>query len=111
MQLWAGTFSVTNDKTVYQDPASKADFLNKLLAANLDLYLKEGEKLPVGNLSLDVFDYQKAIKNNGISYIACRDFDVIPKFANDPAFSLVFINDEVAIFMVKRNFNQVGSPS
>jgi hypothetical protein len=111
IQLWAGIFSVTNDKTVYQDPVSKADFLNKLLAANLDLYLKDGERVPVGNLSLDVFDYQKAIKDNGISYIACRDFDVIPKFANDPAFSLVFINDEVAIFMVKCNFNQLGSPS
>jgi hypothetical protein len=32
----------------------------------------------------------------------------MPKFVNDPAFSLVFINDEVAIFMVKSSSIQVG---
>jgi hypothetical protein len=39
-----------------------------------------------------------------ISYIACRDFELLPKFANDPVFSLVFINNDVAIFMVKKGF-------
>jgi hypothetical protein len=39
-----------------------------------------------------------------ISYIACRDSEIIPKFSKDPTFSLVFINNDVAIFMVKKGF-------
>jgi hypothetical protein len=84
------------------------------------LWLKHGQELlandtiaylnRIEDVTLDVFDYITAIENNEISYIVCRDFDVTPKFANDPAFSLVFINKEVAIFMVKRNFNKFGSP-
>ena len=107
IQLWVGVFSVTDNPAVYQDPETKASYINKILADNLNSYLKR-EKLRI--CPLDVFDYQKAIKDKEISYIACRDSDVIPKFANDPAFSLVFINDEVAIFMVKRSFNQLGRP-
>jgi hypothetical protein len=110
IQIWAGVFPVTDDKAVYQDPETIERYIDKILAENLNLYLKKREDLPVAGLSLDVFDYQKAIKDNEISYIACRDSDVIPKFANDPVFSLVFINDEVAIFMVKRSFNQLGRP-
>jgi hypothetical protein len=77
----------------------------ELLANDTITYMKKAAGLP-----LDVFDYQKAMNDKGISYIVCRDSDVFPKFANDPAFSLVFINDEVAIFMVKSNFDQLGRP-
>jgi len=41
------------------------------------------------------------MKNNSVTYVALRDFDLIPKFVKDPVFSLVFINDYVAIFAVK----------
>jgi hypothetical protein len=116
IQLLAGAFSVTDDQNVYRDPVNKANFLNGILADNVDLYLNESESLPVKNLAIDVFDYQKAIQANNISYIVCREPDLIPKFVNDPAFNLVFINGdkdegEIAVFMVKRNFNKVGSPS
>jgi hypothetical protein len=77
----------------------------ELLANDNRNYINKAADLP-----LDVFDYQKSIEDKEISYIVCRDSDVIPKFANDPAFSLVFINDEVAIFMVKRSFDQLGRP-
>lgn len=110
IQLFVGAFSVTDDQNTYRDPVAKANFLNGLLAYNVDFYLKDGEPVAIESLPLEVFDYQKAIKDNEISYIVCRDFDVIPKFGNDPVFSLVFINDEVAIFMVKRSFNQLGRP-
>jgi hypothetical protein len=53
-------------------------------------------------LPLDIFDYQKAVNDWNISYVVCRDSEIIPKFAGDPAFSLVFINNDVAIFMVKK---------
>ena len=56
----------------------------------------------ISDLSLDVFDYQKAVSDWNISYVACRDSEILPKFVNDPVFSLVFINDEVAIFTVKK---------
>ena len=36
-----------------------------------------------------------------VSYIACRVPEMYPKFLRDPAFNLVFINSEVAIFKVK----------
>jgi hypothetical protein len=103
IQLLVGVFSVTDDKAVYQDPETKASYINKVIDDNLDSHQEK-----VADLPLDVFDYRKAVNDWSISYIACRDSELLPKFANDPAFSLVFINDEVAIFMVKRSFNQVG---
>jgi hypothetical protein len=90
---------------VYQIAETKASYVKKVITDNLN---SSQEK--VADFPLDIFDYQKAIKDKEISYIACRNSDVIPKFANDPAFSLVFINDDVAIFIVKRNFNQLGRP-
>ena len=47
-------------------------------------------------------------KYYNVSYIACRDPEMQPKFVRDPTFSLVFINNEVAIFKVKGNLNQDG---
>ena len=52
----------------------------------------------IADLPIEVFDYRTALQEFNVSYIACRKTDLIPKFANDPAFSLVFINDDVAIF-------------
>jgi hypothetical protein len=88
---------------VYQIAETKASYVKKVITDNLN---SSQEK--VADFPLDIFDYQKAIKDKEISYIACRNSDLIPKFANDPVFSLVFINDDVAIFMVKRSFNQLG---
>ena len=58
--------------------------------------------------SITTFDYQIAMKYYNISYIATRVSDLNPKFADDPNFNLVFINDKVAIFKVEANANQVG---
>jgi hypothetical protein len=59
-------------------------------------------------LPITTFDYREAIQANSISYIANRDFELNPKFADDPAFNLVFINNEVAIFKAKANITLVG---
>jgi hypothetical protein len=59
-------------------------------------------------LPMTTFDYQVAMQQYSVSYIANRDFELNPKFADDPAFSLVFINNEVAIFKVKANVNLAG---
>jgi hypothetical protein len=58
---------------------------------------------------MDTFDYQAALQQYSVSYIANRDFELNPKFANDPKFNLVFINTKVAIFKVKANVNIAGS--
>jgi hypothetical protein len=97
IQLSISAYSVTDDLRFYQDPETTADYFSKIITDNLN-----SSQEPISNLPLDVFDYRKALNDWNIAYIACRDFDVAPKFTNDPAFSLVFINDEVAIFMVKK---------
>ena len=97
IQLSVSAYSVTDDLRFYQDPATTADYFSKIITDNLN-----SSQEPISNLPIDVFDYRKALNDWNISYIACRDFDVLPKFTNDPSFSLVFINDEVAIFMVKK---------
>jgi hypothetical protein len=102
IQISVSAYSVTDDPRFYQDPEAKTDY-NKIINDNLN-----SSQEPVSDLPLDVFDYQKAMNDWNISYIACRDSELIPKFASDPAFSLVFINNDVAIFMVKRDFIQAG---
>ena len=57
---------------------------------------------------MTTFDYKAALQANSVSYVANRDFGVNAKFADDPEFSLVFINNEVAIFKVRANINQTG---
>jgi len=101
IQISVSAYSVTDDLRFYQDPEVTADFFNKIITDNLDSSQEPPSNLPP-DLELDVFDYQKALNDWNISYIACRDSEIIAKFAGDPAFSLVFINNDVAIFMVKK---------
>jgi hypothetical protein len=51
---------------------------------------------------LDVFNYSPVLAQYNVSYIALRDPDPgqIRRFTDDPKFSLVFINKEVAIFKI-----------
>jgi hypothetical protein len=102
-QLSASAYSVTDDLKFYQDDATKNSYFDKIMTANLN-----STPTPVDLLIGDPFDYRAGLKNYSVSYIACRDSEIIPKFALDPLFSLVFINNEVAIFKVKGNFNQDG---
>jgi hypothetical protein len=105
IELWAGVFSISDTATIYQDPELKASYLNGLVGENVDSYA-EPEKDPNLRKEFDYFfDYQKALLSWNVSYIASRDSAMIPKFAKDPAFSLVFINDKVAVFIVKEIVN------
>jgi len=99
IQISVSAYSVTDDPQYYQNPEITADYFNKIITDNLN-----SSQEPTSDLPLAVFDYQKAMNDWNISYIACRDSEIIPKFVNDPAFSLVFINNDVAIFMVKKGF-------
>jgi hypothetical protein len=98
IQISVSAYSVSDDQQIYQDAAKKADYFNTIITGNLN-----SSQETLSDASLDVFDYKKAVSDWNISYIACRDSEILPKFVNDPAFSLVFINDEVAIFTVKKD--------
>jgi hypothetical protein len=100
IQMAVTAYSVSDDLSIYQSQETKNRHFNPIIAKNLNSYREQASNSP----SVEVFDYQKAVDDWNISYIACRDSEVIPKFAKDPAFSLVFINNDVAIFMVKKAF-------
>jgi hypothetical protein len=98
VELWATVYSVSDRLLTLEDPATQAA-LGTLIANNLESY--QQPKADAGDLSLDVFDYRQAIADWNVSYVAVRNSEIMPKFVSDPAFSLPFINDEVAIFLVK----------
>jgi hypothetical protein len=100
VQMAVSAYSVSDNLEIYQSQERKNQYFNAIIANNLNSYKEQNPDSP----SLDVFDYRKAVVDWNISYVACRDFEVFPKFVDDPTFSLMFINDEVAIFMVKRGF-------
>jgi hypothetical protein len=95
-EIWVSAFSVSDMLNTLDDPNTVAR-LSNLMGDNLDSYQQ-----PKGSdFSLDVFDYQEALADWNVSYVAVRNPEVIQKFMFDPAFSLLFINDEVKIFLVK----------
>jgi hypothetical protein len=100
LQMAVSAYSVSDDPEIYRSQEKKDQHFNDLITNNLNSYQDQIPDSP----SLEVFDYQKAVDNWNISYIACRDSEIIPKFTKDPAFSLVFINDEVALFHVESSF-------
>ncbi|MBN1358644.1 hypothetical protein JW988_07740 [Candidatus Bathyarchaeota archaeon] len=100
IQMAVTTYSVSDDQEIYQSQERKDQYFSNIITTNLNSYQKQIPDSP----ALYVFDYQKAVNDWNISYIACRDSEILPKFVNDPTFSLVFINNEVAIFMVKKGF-------
>jgi hypothetical protein len=99
IQILVGIYPVSDDDI--GDPA----VLNQTLMSH-QLDAQEQQK---NALSLKTFDFQTALQQYSVSYIANRNFELNPKFVDDPKFSLVFINTEVAIFKVKANVNIAGS--
>ena len=105
IQMAAGAYSVTDEPKFYQTQTNIDDYFKPIITTN------QNQPQPIGNLPekpLITFDYQKALREYSVSYIANRDSGLDPKFACDPAFNLVFINSEVAIFKVKANANSTG---
>jgi hypothetical protein len=101
IQMAISAYSVSDNLEIYNSLERKSQYFNNIITNNLNSYQ---ERVP-NPAALKVFDYKTAMDSWNISYIACRDHEILPKFANDPAFSLVFINDEVAIFTVEKDFD------
>ncbi|MDR0318737.1 MAG: hypothetical protein LBI09_01730 [Nitrososphaerota archaeon] len=102
IQMSLTTYSVTNDRKIYGDDGVFSDFFNKQIVLNLEPENRDNSPL------LTPFDYQVELKINNINYVAVPSYyeeevkaDMKLKFANDPLFNLVFINNEIAIFEVK----------
>jgi hypothetical protein len=102
MQFFVGVYQYRSNPNLTEK--AQADYIQNLIANNTKSYLNK-----VSDLPLDIFDYRVSIIDWNISYILLRDPESIPRFANDPLFSLVFINKDVAVLMVKRSFNQTGT--
>jgi len=107
LELWASAFSVSNALTTLDDPKTEAG-LGVLIEGNLASYQKVPDNVTEFP-NIEVFDYKKALADWNISYIAVRDSEILPKFANDPVFSLLFINNEVSIFLVKYGVHLGGT--
>ena len=100
IQLSVGVYSISDDLSIYQNPEKKANFINGLLDENLNSYQSKITDLP-----FDVFNYKTELIDWNISYITCRESDVLPKFFGDPSFCTIFINNNVAVFKVRNNFS------
>jgi hypothetical protein len=96
VQISAATYSVTDNLNLYVTEKSINDFFTPMMTANLQSDPSQHD-WPF----IEVFNYKAELKINNLDYIAVPDPVMRLKFANDPTFSLVFINNEVAIFEVK----------
>jgi hypothetical protein len=83
-------------RTPLEDPTWK-EYYQQLLTIYAGNYTAE-----VADLPMEIFDYRQALKDQKVAFIAMRDPEQIPRLAKDPIFSLVFINDEVSIFRVRK---------
>jgi hypothetical protein len=104
IQISASAYSVSDDLKIYSNKTSKNSFLSNQMTLNL----KSNRTADYSADWTQVFNYQLEIQNYNVSYIACRNVEMYPKFLMDPLFSLVFNNSEVAIFNVNWNLNQNG---
>ena len=100
IQMAISAYSVSDDPEIYQTQEEIEQYFSPIIASNLNSH--KGLNA-TDSSSIDIFDYQKAINNWNISYIACRDSEILQKFVEDPVFSLVFINEEVAIFVLEKD--------
>jgi hypothetical protein len=92
IQILVGIYQVTEYDV--QNPTQQTGLIGTLTANLLN-------PPALAELPIVTFDYKTALNQYNVSYIENRVSELNPKFASDPRFSLVFINNEVAIFKVK----------
>ena len=94
IQILVGIYPISESDR--QNPMNPSG-LRGALSANLQ------NLTTVADLPITTFDYKVALQEYNVSYVANRDFELNRKYADDPEFSLVFINNEVAIFKIETN--------
>jgi hypothetical protein len=92
------TFYVTVFEYPNHDSSSATEaYLHKSFVNNTKSYADK-----IADFPLDIFDYRQAIAKLNASYIVIRDFSQILRFAKDPLFNLLFVNEEVAIYQIHK---------
>lgn len=105
-QLLAGAYSESNNPSYYADQSAIDNYFLPIVKNNLNTAM---DRMPT-DYEWDNFDYHAELLSRNVSYIVLlpqkNDVlyktvnDVYDKFRLDPLFSLVFINEEVAIYRV-----------
>jgi hypothetical protein len=75
----------------------QASYHKSLIENNTRTYLEKVSDYPI-----NCFDYKAAINQYNISYVAVQDSSSLPRFQDDPTYSLAFKNNEVSIYKVNR---------
>jgi hypothetical protein len=101
LQFSVSAFSLTNDPAYYVSEEVENQKFAPLITEKIGNYAVPLET----ELPLQIFNYKAEIELNNISFIVNREFSIRPKFSKDPAFDLVFINNDVAIFKVRASIN------
>jgi hypothetical protein len=101
IQILATAYSESNNEQYYSSQAAMNAYFSLIMTQNLHSAL---QPIPE-NVVLNVFDYRAELLSRSVSYVAllrtqAPEAEILPKFQRDPLFSLVFINEEVAIFKV-----------
>ncbi len=99
VEIWASAFSVSKSLSTLEDPGTEKA-LSAIMRNNLLTY-EQPEENNNAVWPPIFFDYKQAMAEWNVSYIVVRNPEIIQKFAFDPAYSLLFINEDVAIFAVK----------
>jgi hypothetical protein len=104
IDITATAYSATNEQHYYDNENDRNIFFTQEMTKNLNTDLTPKAA------SFTIFDYKQELKTRVISYIVLlpqksdvpdkTENDVYAKFQLDPLFSLVFINEEVAIYKV-----------
>ncbi len=98
LNFYAGVYQYASNPSSELPVAQQTAQYQELVINHTRTYLDTVSGLP----PLDVFEYRQALTAQNISYAVVRDSEQIPRFSKDPEFSLVFINNEVAIFQVHK---------
>ncbi len=105
-QLLAGAYSESNNPDYYANQEAIDNYFLPIVSSNLNTAMNRMQK----DHGWSNFDYHTELVSRKISYVVLSisddpnpdktELDVEAKFRYDPAFSLVFINEEVAIYKV-----------
>jgi hypothetical protein len=104
IQILSSAYSADNNPAFYTDSQSIDDHFYPVIAENVN----HPYPTPTNDGFKECFDYRKMLQSYNVTYVACTVPEMYPKFTRDAAFSLVFINSEVAVFSVKGNLGQDG---
>jgi len=102
LQMLTGAYCLDGNPAYWSSDAIRNAHFMPEITKNLASALTPIRDADQSKYDLKVFNYLLELQSRQVDYIVCRDQAVEPKFLNDPSFSLVFINKEVAIFNVHR---------